>query len=147
MKLYVLKLKDDCWYVGISKDPIYRISQHRGGTGAAWCKKHEPLGGDDNYYIVDLGDLNIAECEKTEDDVTEELQKEFGLNKVRGGYTIMCRNLTKFPNRYKAKWLYNQVKYGFRGRVKSRSKALAAQPEIPKNPQLPAARSPPAAVY
>jgi len=134
MKLYVLKLKDDCWYVGISKDPLYRISQHRGGTGSAWCKKHEPLGGDDNYYIVDLGDLNKLECEKTEDEVTEELQKEFGLNKVRGGYTIMCRNLTKFPNRYKAKWLYNQVKYGFKGRVKSRtspSKALAAQPEIP----------------
>ena len=146
MKLYVLKLEDDCWYVGISKDPIYRIGQHCGGTGSSWCKKHKPLGGD-NYYIVDLGDLNLAECEKTEDQVTEELQKEFGLNKVRGGYTIMCRNLTKFPNRYKAKWLYNKVKSGTLGRVKSRSKALAAQPEILKNPELPAARSPPTSVY
>ena len=121
MKLYVLKLEDECWYVGISEDPMYRLSQHWGGTGAAWCKKHKPLKPfEKNYYIEDLGDLNKTECEKTEDEVTEELQKEFGLNKVRGGYTIMCRNMKKFPNRYKAKWLYDCVKSGFPAR-RSRS--------------------------
>ena len=77
MKLYVLKLKDDCWYVGISKDPINRIGQHQGGTGSAWCKKHKPLGGEENQYIVELGDLNERESEVTEHEVTEVLQKEF----------------------------------------------------------------------
>ena len=66
MMLYVLKLEDECWYVGISKDPVYRISQHCGGTGSAWCKKHKPLGGEENQYIVDLGDLNERESEVTE---------------------------------------------------------------------------------
>ena len=142
MKLYVLKLEDECWYVGISKDPVYRISQHCEGTGSAWCKKHKPLGGDENQYIVDLGNLNVRESEVTEHEVTEVLQKEFGLNKVRGGYCILCRNLKKKQNRYKAKWLYDRIKFGFpRKRVKH-NKALAAQPEISKNPRSPAARKP-----
>ena len=134
MKLYVLKLEDDCWYVGISKDPINRIGQHCDGVGAAWTKLHKPLQPiSDNYYIVDLEDLNKVECERTEDEVTEELQKEFGLNKVRGGYTIMCRNMKNRPSRSKAKWLYDCVKYGFPIR---RSRF----PRDPKNPELPAAR-------
>ena len=113
MKLYVLRLEDDCWYVGISKAPVYRISQHRVGKGSAWCKKHKPLDGEDNQYIVDLGDLNERESEVTEHEVTEALQKQFGLNKVRGGYCILCRNIKKKQNRYKAKWLYDRIKFGF----------------------------------
>ena len=145
MKLYVLKLEDECWYVGISKDPVYRISQHCGGTGSAWCKKHKPLEPvDENHYIVDLGNLNVRESEVTEHEVTEVLQKEFGLNKVRGGYCILCRNLKKKQNRYKAKWLYDRIKFGFPRKRLKHNKALAAPPEISKNPRLPAARKSPA---
>ena len=72
MKLYVLKLEDDCWYVGISMDPLFRIGQHCNGTGAAWTKLHKPLS--DNHYIVDLEDLNKRESERTEDEVTVALQ-------------------------------------------------------------------------
>ena len=114
MFLYRIRLEDDCWYVGISKAPVYRISQHRVGKGSAWCKKHKPLDGKDNQYIVDLGNLNVRESEVTEHEVTEVLQKEFGLNKVRGGYCILCRNMKKKQNRYKAKWLYDRIKYANR---------------------------------
>ena len=99
MKLYVLKLEDDCWYVGISMDPLFRIGQHCNGTGAAWTKLHKPLS--DNHYIVDLEDLNKRESERTEDEVTVALQDEFGLNKVRGGTMIFCRDMKKRPSRSK----------------------------------------------
>ena len=111
MKLYVLKLEDDCWYVGISMDPLFRIGQHCNGTGAAWTKLHKPLS--DNHYIVDLEDLNKRESERTEDEVTVALQDEFGLNKVRGGTMIFCRDMKKRPSRSKRSWLYFCVKTGF----------------------------------
>ena len=116
MKLYVLKLEDECWYVGISVDPLIRIDQHCSGCGAAWTKLHKPLEPiSENNYIVDLEELNKRECERTEDDVTVALQDEFGLNKVRGGSMIFCRNMKKRPSRSKRDWLYFCVKTGFAG--------------------------------
>ncbi|MDE0744733.1 MAG: hypothetical protein OSB66_03280 [SAR202 cluster bacterium] len=116
MKLYLLKLEDDCWYVGISSDPVSRIDKHCSGTGAAWTKLHKPLEPiSENNYIVDLEDLNRSECERTEDEVTVVLQDEFGLNKVRGGTMIFCRNMKIRPSRSKRSWVYFCLKSGFAG--------------------------------
>ena len=43
--LYVLKLEDNCYYVGItSNTPEYRFKQHQAKfMGAAWTKKHRPI--------------------------------------------------------------------------------------------------------
>ena len=114
MKLYVLKLEDDCWYVGISKNPYKRMRDHGTIKGAAWTIKHKPEHPvEDNSLVFDLGDRTLAEYELEEDKVTEGLQKEFGLNKVRGGYTIFCKHMKERPPRWKAKWLYEKCKKGF----------------------------------
>lgn len=44
--LYVLKLENDKWYIGItSKTPEERYWQHKNGYLAAkWTKKYKPLG-------------------------------------------------------------------------------------------------------
>ena len=77
MFLYVLKLEDDCWYVGIAKDPMKRAYNHCGGSkGAAWTRKHKPIQPvKDNIVITDLGDLKLSECELKEDMVTEECRR------------------------------------------------------------------------
>ena len=115
MKLYVLELEDDCWYVGISKDPDKRVHDHGTIKGAKWTFKHKPLQPvEDHIQIFDLGRYRtLAECELEEDMVTEGLQKKFGLNKVRGGYTIFCKDMKKRPTRRQAKWLYEKCKKGF----------------------------------
>ena len=111
MFLYCLKLEDDCWYVGISEDPIKRATKHGTSKGAAWTRKHKPLLPiKDNIIITDLGNIGLTQCELKEDLVTEEMQKEYGLNKVRGGYTIHCQNMKVRPTRSKARWLYYRCK-------------------------------------
>ena len=41
--VYVLKLQDDCWYVGYSADPETRIACHFLGRGARWTQIHPPI--------------------------------------------------------------------------------------------------------
>ena len=116
MFLYVLKLEDECWYVGISHNPMKRARQHATKTkGSAWTRLHKPLlPVKDNVVITDLGPLSETACEHREDLVTEQMQNEYGLNKVRGGYTITCQNMKVRPPRAKAKWLYRKLKNRFR---------------------------------
>ena len=111
MLLYVLALEDECWYVGISYNPMKRARQHDEGKGAAWTRKHKPLLPiKEHITIEDLGNLPLSVCELKEDKVTEAMQKEYGLNKVRGGYTVTCRDMKTRPTRDDARWLYNQFK-------------------------------------
>ena len=111
MFLYTLALEDQCWYVGTSHNPKNRAYKHLNGTGAAWTRLHKPLVPlKDNLVITDLGNVTISEAELEEDIVTERLQRKHGLNKVRGGYTIQCRNMKKRPPRSKARWMYFRYK-------------------------------------
>ena len=115
MFLYVLKLEDECWYVGTSQTPMKRALKHLNGRGAAWTRKHKPLEPlTDNIVITDIGSLSLSNAELKEDLVTEEMQEKFGLNKVRGGYTVHCQNMKVRPNRAKAKWLYKRIKAKWR---------------------------------
>ena len=109
--LYVLKLEDDCWYVGTSKNPMKRALDHSVGEGAAWTKLHAPITPiRDNVVITSLGNVSVKTAEYEEDLVTEKMQNEYGLNKVRGGYTVMCKQMKKRPVRSKARWIYYQIK-------------------------------------
>ena len=112
MFLYILALEDECWYVGISHDPMLRAQQHCSETkGAAWTRLHKPLLPiKDHITIEDLGNITNTECELAEDRVTEVLQNQYGLNKVRGGYTIFCKDMKTRPPRYMARWKYNKLK-------------------------------------
>lgn len=82
--LYVLKLEDDKWYVGItSKSPEERFYEHLHHKRAAyWTMKYKPL---EIEITEDLGVVSKEHAEKYENKITRLLMKERGLNNVRGG--------------------------------------------------------------
>jgi predicted GIY-YIG superfamily endonuclease len=82
--LYVLRLADDKWYVGITaKTPEIRLQEHLEGTRAAyWTAKHKPI---EIVYREDLGSTIKSKAERRENKYTRALMKQRGLNNVRGG--------------------------------------------------------------
>ena len=82
--LYVLKLEEDKWYVGVTANsPEYRFEQHRSGfAGANWTKLHKPL---EIFDQKELGRMTYEDAEKYENKVVRLYIKKYGLNNVRGG--------------------------------------------------------------
>jgi len=81
MSVYVLKLKNDKWYVGYSANVTYRINTHfgknnhnRSDRGAAWVSLHNP------EVVTDIldGDKQIQKA------MTLYCMKKFGVDNVRG---------------------------------------------------------------
>ena len=72
---YVLRLEDDCLYVGYTADPEVRISSHFLGRGAQWTALHKPVG----IKSIQSGDTQLENC------LTLALMRQFGWQKVRGG--------------------------------------------------------------
>lgn len=83
-RLYVLKLEQDKWYVGITTQPVKkRFLQHqRGFGGARWTKKYKPLRIHD---VKDLGVCDIERAQLFEGRVTRKYMEKYGDNNVRGG--------------------------------------------------------------
>ena len=75
--LYVLKLEDECYYIGMSYNLNFRWSQHWQGKGAKWTKLHKPL--EVIKVIYDATERGI------ENKITLEYMALFGEDKVRGG--------------------------------------------------------------
>lgn len=75
--VYVLKLEDECWYIGISTDLNRRLSQHWANDGAKWTKLHKPISVERIIFPAD-GD-------SVENDTTREYMALYGKDKVRGG--------------------------------------------------------------
>jgi predicted GIY-YIG superfamily endonuclease len=75
--VYVLKLEDDCWYVGITMDLNKRLSQHWSEGGAKWTKLHKPVAVDKIIFPADADTI--------ENDTTREYMEKYGKDKVRGG--------------------------------------------------------------
>lgn len=82
--LYILKLENGKWYVGItSKQPEERFQEHKLGKRAAyWTMKHKPV---EIELVEDLGIVTKIHAEAYENKITRTLMKERGLNNVRGG--------------------------------------------------------------
>lgn len=82
--LYILKLQDNKYYVGITtKTPKIRMQEHLNGIRVAyWTAKHKPL---EIILEEDLGRVSRAHAEKYENKVTRDLMKQHGINNVRGG--------------------------------------------------------------
>lgn len=82
--LYILKLENGKWYVGItSKTPEERFQEHNlKRRGAYWTMKHKPL---KIELVEDLGIVSKDHAEAYENKVTRALMQERGLNNVRGG--------------------------------------------------------------
>ena len=98
--LYVLKLEEGKWYVGItSKTPEERFQEHAlKKRGAYWTMRYKPL---EIELTEDLGAVTKEHAEKYENRITRLLMKERGLNNVRGGD---LRDEGEYVNRFG--WVY-----------------------------------------
>lgn len=83
--VYVLKLEDDCVYVGFSENVMERINAHFTSCGAAWTRVHKPM-----------EVMEVTEGDKTlEKDKTLRMMKVHGWEKVRG--SMWCKVEMKHP--------------------------------------------------
>ena len=80
---YVLKLEDDCWYVGKTKNSNIdkRVEQHLTQCGTAgWCYKHKPI----KVQKIFRGDR--------EEEITRKMIDKFGKDYVRGSRYVKVDN-------------------------------------------------------
>ena len=74
--IYILKLEDDCWYVGRTADVKKRVEHHFKRYGSAWTKLHRPI-----HLEIAYGNASPFD----EDKYTKEYMLKYGIDKVRGG--------------------------------------------------------------
>ena len=76
LALYVLKLENGCYYIGVSNNLNFRLSQHIEGKGAQWTK---------NNKFRSVSKLIFPATDDMENRVTLEYMEKYGVDKVRGG--------------------------------------------------------------
>lgn len=74
--IYVLKLKNNKYYVGQSTNVNQRIKQHERGEGSAWTQKYEP---------VEVVEIKKNASPFDEDKMTKQYMAKYGVENVRGG--------------------------------------------------------------
>jgi predicted GIY-YIG superfamily endonuclease len=90
--VYVLRLEDDCYYVGITDDFERRFLEHNSNAkGAIWTRLHKPLG------VVEIQDIPCRDG-RYERDMTIKYMSLYGIDKVRG-YSFASDVIT--PSRMK----------------------------------------------
>ena len=81
VNIYILKLKDECWYVGKTAGEIEkRVNAHMNGTGSAWTKLHRPICVHEQF-------INMSPFD--EDKYTKQYMAQYGIDKVRGGAYVL----------------------------------------------------------
>lgn len=90
--LYILKLQDDKYYIGITLNLNQRLSQHFSGEGSQFTKKYKPL---EVLKVIYNDDIN----EDYENKLTLEYMQKYGWENCRGGY--YTRLVIKKPNQIK----------------------------------------------
>ena len=74
--IYVLKLKNNKYYIGKTTNPDFRLNNHFNSEGSIWTKKYEP---------ISICELRPNCTDKDESIVTQEYMKKHGIDNVRGG--------------------------------------------------------------
>ena len=74
--IYILKLADNKYYVGKSKDPEKRFLEHADGNGSTWTAKYEPI-----EILKVIKDASPFD----EDKFVKEYMSKHGIENVRGG--------------------------------------------------------------
>lgn len=96
-RIYVLELKDGCFYVGMSDNPSGRWQSHCLGKGSKWTQVHKPIS---FMYELEFGNkpnpYNLKYV--TESTVTYHLMKQHGINKVRGSGWVQVNFTGKIIN-------------------------------------------------
>jgi len=76
VNIYVLKLKENKYYVGKTTNPTYRLDDHFSEGGSAWTKKYKP---------ISIYELRPNRPDSDEQIVTQDYMKKYGIENVRGG--------------------------------------------------------------
>ena len=74
--IYILKLRDNKWYVGYSKYSTIRIREHFTDRAVSWTHTHKP---------TEIAHHYRQAPKEYEDEITLELMKLYGVPNVRGG--------------------------------------------------------------
>jgi predicted GIY-YIG superfamily endonuclease len=93
IKLYALRLEDDCWYVGMTRNPDKRFKKHLSGKGALWTKLHAPI---EIVEVRDTKQTDDSAAGLLEDDMTLEYAMKYGSDTVRGGG--YCQSKPRWPD-------------------------------------------------
>lgn len=80
--LYVLKLEDDCWYIGSTRNIEKRFKEHNKGKGSNWTRAHKPI---EIYETRETGTNHDSTAGKLEDQLTIEYALKYCAQRVRGG--------------------------------------------------------------
>lgn len=82
--VYILKLEDEKYYIGIAIDPNKRFLEHQqqGKDCASWCEKHKPI---EIIEIIETNYKAIKDATLIEDIHTLRYIETFGAENVRGG--------------------------------------------------------------
>lgn len=86
--LYVLRLEDGYFYVGITRDVEKRFKRHVAGKAVAFTRKHKPI---DIFIKVPCYTEYGSESERMEREVALKMCQQFGSAKVyAGGFLWKC---------------------------------------------------------
>jgi len=84
--VYVLKLENDKYYVGITYNFNLRYAQHECGAGAKWTRRHSPVS------VLEIIPNASPELETVK---TKEYMEKYGWQNVRGAF--WCKMDYKSP--------------------------------------------------
>lgn len=75
--VYVLKLENDCWYVGKTEKSIAINRGHKQVSTSGWTRLNKPLA---MLAVYKFGDMDLVK------NLTIKLMAKYGYDKVRGAY-------------------------------------------------------------
>lgn len=109
LKLYLLELTGDKYYVGQTDDPEFRFNEHLSGKGAKWTRMHRPL------HLLLTKKLSVesaAEAMLYENWMTLRYMELFGWENVRGGDFLVVES---YRLKERLEYIYdtqrNKIKY------------------------------------
>ncbi len=103
MFIYVLKLTDNKYYVGRTKNIKTRLEQHKNGEGSEWTKR---------YQFIELLEHFETQSSFDEDIYVKKYMNKYGIDNVRGGSYNQIR-LSQYQKEFLIKELrtYNNLCY------------------------------------
>ena len=109
LKLYLLELAGNKYYVGQSDDPKFRFSEHLGSKGAKWTRRYKPL------RIAKIQTLTVETAKEAmlyENWMTLQAMERYGWENVRGGdFLVVETYLLKERLEHIYDFAENKIKY------------------------------------
>ncbi len=109
LKLYLLELADNKYYVGQSDDPEFRFGEHLGSRGAKWTRRYKPL------RIAKIQTVTVESVNDAmlyENWMTLQAMERYGWENVRGGdFLVLETYLLKERLQHIYDFTSNKIKY------------------------------------